>query len=101
MRALTPNPVHVIGNGLDVVVDVGIEVLASLALVARALHDLIEVLDHARGRERVAVVVEVETPRIARAFSKDFKDVLCRMEAPDRAVQFLTLAVGRARLADV
>ena len=96
MRSLPADPVHMVGDGLDVVVDVRVEVLAGLALVSRALDDVIQVLDHAGGREGVAVVVEVEAPRIAGAFGEDFEHVLRRMEAPDPAVELLPFG-SRAR----
>ena len=101
VRPLPSDPVHVIGDGLDVVVGVRVEVLARLPLVARALDDVVQVLDDARGRERMAVVVEVEAPRIAGAFGEHLEDVLRRMVAPDAAVQLLALGVRRAGLADV
>ena len=73
VRAAVADPVHVIGHRLDVVVNVRIEVAAGLALVPRAGNDVIEVLDHTGGRERVAVVVERQAPRVARALSEDLE----------------------------
>ena len=82
--ALAAHPVHVIGDGLDVVVDVGVEVRAGLALVSRARDHVVQMRDDAGGRESLAVVVEVEAPRVAGAFGEDLEDVPGRMVAPDR-----------------
>ena len=54
--------VAVVGDRLDVVVGVRVEVLARLALVAAALDDVEAVRDDAGLDERLAVVVEVERP---------------------------------------
>ena len=101
VRSLRADPVPVIGDGLDVVVGVRIEVLARLPLVPSALDDVVEVLDDARGREGVAVVVEVEPPRVARALGEDFEDVPGRVIAPDAAVERRAVGVRRAGLADL
>ena len=58
-------------------------------------------LDHADGREGVAVVVEVEPPRVAGAFREDFEHVLRRVKTPDPGVEALTLRGGCARFAHV
>src|SRR5262249_5669005 len=55
---------------------------------------------HARLDERLAVGVEVQTPRIARAFREDFKDVPGRMIAPDAGIDRCAVLVRRAGLAD-
>ena len=62
----------------------GLKCLPAWRLYRRALHDVEQVLDDARGREGVAVVVEVEAPRVARAFGEHLEDVPRRMVAPDR-----------------
>ena len=51
VRSLVADPVQVIGDRLDVVVGVRVEVLARLPLVARALDDVVQVRDDA-GRRR-------------------------------------------------
>ena len=101
VRTLVADPVHMVGNGLHVVEDVRIEVLAGLPFVAAARNEVIQVLDHAGGRERVAVVVEIQAPGIAGALGEDLENLAGRVIAPDRAVQFLTLGLRRSRLADV
>ena len=90
-----------VGDRLDVVEGVRIEVLAGLPLVAGARNHVIQVRDDAGGRERVAVVVEVEAPRIAGALGEDLEGLPGRVIAPDRAVELLTLGIRRSRLADV
>ena len=75
--------------------------LAGLALVSCALDHVKEMLDHADGREGVAVVVEVEPPRVAGAFREDFEHVCRRVKPPDPGVEALTLGGGCARPAYV
>ena len=50
VRPLVADLVHVVGDRLDVVVGVRVEVLAGLPLVSRALDDVVEVRDDARRR---------------------------------------------------
>ena len=69
-------PVQVVGDGLDVVVGVRVEVRARLPLIAAALDDVEGVRNDAGLDEGLAVVVEVEAPRIARAVGEDLEDVL-------------------------
>src|SRR5437870_1884493 len=88
------------GDGLDVVVGVTIEVLAGLALVPPALDDVVQVrYDTGRGK-RLAIVVEIDTPWIARAVGEHLELVSCGMIAPDTGIQRSALVGGRARLAD-
>ena len=92
--------VGVVGNRLDVVVGEGIEVLARLTLIAGAGQDMIKVRDDAGGIKELAAGIEIEAPRITRAFGEDLEDVAGRMETPDARVDLHALVVGRARLAD-
>ena len=71
-----------------------------LPLIAAALDDVPQMGNHAGGRNRLAPVVEVDAPGIARAFGKHFKHVPRGMIAPDARVERDALAVRRARLAD-
>src|SRR6185503_3385052 len=101
MRPFLANPVHMIGNRLDVAVDVWIEVLTGLPLVSSALDHLVEMLDDAGGHKRLTVIVEVESPRIAGAFGEHFKRTRDRMETPDAGIQSNALRVGCSRLTDI
>ena len=89
----------VVGDRLDVVVGVGIEMLTSLTLVAGAGQDMVEVRNDAGRVEELPTGVEVQTPGIARAFGENLEDVAGGMEAPDAGVDLLALRLGRARLA--
>ena len=62
-----------IGDRLDVVVGVRIEVGAPLPLVAGALDDVEQMRNHAGRQKRLAVVVEVDAPGIAGAVAKDLE----------------------------
>ena len=71
-----------------------------LPLVAAALDDVVEVRDDAGGDERLAVLVEVDAPGVARAVGEDLEVVPRRVIAPDAGVDRDAVGVGRAGLAD-
>ena len=79
-------PVTVIGDGLDVAVDVRVEMLAALAMVDAAGDDVKEMRDHAGADEELALGVVVDAPRVAEAVGDDLEHVLGRMVAEDPAV---------------
>ncbi len=62
---------------LDVVEEEFVEVLPALPVVVRALDDVEEMRDDAGGSERLAVVVEIDAPRIAGAVGETSK--VCRV----------------------
>ncbi len=82
------------------VVGIWIEVIASLSFVASTLNDVIQVRYHAGGQERLAMVIEVDAPRIAGAMGKHFEHMLCWVIAPDTGVNRYALIVRCARLTD-
>ena len=83
--------VTVVGDGLDIVVDGGVDVFAPLAVVDAAGDDVPEMRNHAGGDKHLAVVVEIETPRIAETVGDNFEAILRRMIAPDAAVDVLAV----------
>ena len=85
-RAAVRRPVAVIGDRLDVAVDVRIEMLAALAMVDAAGDDVPEVRDHARADEELPLGVVVDAPRVAEAVGDDLEHVLRRVVPPDAAV---------------
>ena len=93
-------PVPVTGDRLDVVKRIGIEVLSRLTLVPRSWNHVVEVRNHAGRLERMAQVVKVHAPRIARALGKDLEDVPHRMVSPDAGVDSRAVGLGRAGFAD-
>ena len=86
--------VPMVGDRLNVGVGVRIEVLARLPLVSGALNHVIQVRNDARRAERLAVVVEIDAPRIARAFGEDFELVPRRVIPPDARVDRHALGFG-------
>lgn len=78
--------VQVIGDRFDVRIGVWIEVLTSLTLIATAGNHVIQVWNNTGRHESVAVIIEVNSPRVARPFSKDFEFVPQRMVAPHPGV---------------
>ena len=90
-----------VGDGLDVVEDVAVEVLARLPVVARALDDVEQVRDHTGSGEGLAVVVEVDAPRVAGAPGEHLEPVCGRVVAPDPRVELGAVGVRGAGLADL
>src|SRR5215831_18527987 len=68
---LVADPVAVTGDGLDVGVSVWLVVVPRLPLVATTLADVEQVRDDAAGQEGIAVIVEVDAPRVAGPVGED------------------------------
>src|SRR5205823_6941976 len=77
-----------------------VEMLAALPLEASALNHVPEMRDHARLDETLAVFIEVNAPRIARAFCKHFENMLGGMIPPHAGVHALAFFLRRAGFAD-
>ena len=73
-------------TGLDVVEDVGVEVLPGLPLVMSPLDDVKQMRNHAGRDERLTAIVEVDAPRVARAVGEHLEHVSRGMIAPDAGV---------------
>src|SRR5947209_17670554 len=80
---LVAGVVAVVGDRLDVVIGVGVEVLAGLPLIACAGNDVNDVRDDAGGGEEVSKLVVVEAPWVARAVGEDFELMPHGMIAPN------------------
>src|SRR5690606_24208082 len=92
--------VDVIPDVLEVVVDRVAKMEARLALVTRALDHVVEVRDDAGRHERLAVVVPVDAPRVARSPREDLEHAARRVIAPNAGVHAHTVLPGRPRLSD-
>ena len=92
--------VEMIGDRLDVVVGVGVEMLTTLPMIPRPLNDVKRMRNHARLDEGLAAVVEVEAPRIAGALGEGLEDMPRRMIAPDCRVHRDPFRRRRAGFAD-
>ena len=78
--------VRVVGDSLDVIVNVRSNMLAALAVIESAGDHIPEVRDDTCRHEDLTVVVEVEAPRIAEAMRDDFEAILRRVIAPNTTV---------------
>ena len=94
------NIMTMVGDGFDIVVGVRIEVQATLTFVARSLNDVIQVRNNTRREESLAAVVEIDSPRIARAVRKDLERMTSRMVSPDSCIDPLTIFVCGPWFAD-
>src|SRR6516165_3811300 len=90
---LIPDPVPVFRDRLDVGIRVLLEMFPGLTLKAPALHDVEQMRNDAAGQKRVAVVVEIDSPRIARSPGENLELFLRRMVAPDARVDARALVV--------
>src|SRR5207244_427526 len=61
VRALAAGVMQMVGDGFDVVENVGVEMLSALPLVARALNHVPEMRNDAGLDETLAVLVEIDT----------------------------------------
>ena len=94
-------PVDVVRAGFHSLERERVEVGTEHPLEACSGDDVEDVLNHAVGEERLAPLIERETPRIRRAVRDDLELVPHRMEPPDAAVHGRSLVVGRTGLADL
>src|SRR5262245_38679788 len=101
VRPLAAGPVDVIGDRLDIVIDVGIKMRASLPVVASTLNNVEQVRDHAGLDKALAIWIEINAPGIARSFREHFEHLFDRMIAPHPGVDASAFAVGGAGLSDV
>src|SRR5262249_11884147 len=93
-----PLPMQMIGDGLDVVIGVRIEVGAGLAMIAAPLDD-VEGMRNDTGLDKcLAVIVEIEAPGIAGPVREDLELVPSRMIAPDAGVYWHAVLVRGAGL---
>ena len=92
--------VGVIGNRLNIVVGERIEMLAGLTLITGAGQNVVKVRNHAGRIEEFAAGIEIQPPRIARAFGEHLEDLASRVEAPNTRINFHALFVGRTWAAD-
>src|SRR5262245_62031276 len=76
----------VIGDRLDVTVDVRVEVLAALALIDSARNDVKQMWNDARGNEQLPLGVVVDSPWIAESMRDDLEHVFCRVIPPHATI---------------
>src|SRR4051812_25278521 len=74
---------------------------ACLPLVTGALNYVIQVRNNACRAKRLTMVVEVDTPGIARPLGENFERVPCWVITPDAGVNRHALRLWRARLAHI
>ena len=88
------NVMPVVSDGFDIVVRVRIEVQASLTLVTCTLNNVIQMRNDTGCEKRLASIVEIDAPRIARAVCKHFEGMASGMVSPDPCVEGLAILVG-------
>ena len=93
--------VYVLGDGFDVIINMGIKMLSSLSMKASALHYVPKVWDYAGGNESLSSIIEVYPPWITSTPAKDFEFFLGGMIAPHASVDALTFAIRCSQFADI
>src|SRR5690606_2091546 len=86
VRPLIAEPMHMIGDGFDIVVGIGIEMFTALAVVPCSLDHVEQVGDHTYRGKRVPVIVEIDTPRVARTVREDLKLVSRGVVTPNTGI---------------
>src|SRR5262245_3172867 len=92
---------NVIGDRLDVVVDVGVEMRSGLAGEPAALNHVEQMGNNAGFDNALAILVKIDAPRIAGALGEDFEFMSHGMIPPNARVDASALAVWRAGPADI
>src|SRR5436309_3183855 len=87
----------VIGDCFDRIVGVWEGRLSEKSLIASTLSDVPEMRQHTAGREQLAVIVKIESPRVCAALAENLKLAPGWMIAPDAAAKFLPLLLRCAR----
>src|SRR5665213_1763072 len=95
------HPVQMVGDRLDVIVNVRVVMLSALALVVRALDHVPEMRDHTGFDDALALVIEIHAPRIAGSLGKPLEDMADRMVSPHAAVDVNAILARRPRLANI
>ena len=90
----------VIRTGAHQRVQIGIEILPEHSLIVSAGNEMPEVTNDVVGKESLPVFVPIEAPRVGCAIDDYFENVASRMIAPNAAIEFDALLIGRAGSAD-
>ena len=93
--------VYVLGNGLDVIINMGIKMFPGLSMKAPALHNVPKVWDYAGGNESLSSIIEVYPPWVTSAPAKHFEFFLGGMIAPHASVDALAFAIRCSGFADI
>ena len=92
--------VLVISDGLDVVVDMRVQMGEALFVVDAALDDMKEVGNHAHGCESLPMIVKIESPGIGESAGVHLELMRRGMETPDASIYELTLGIVLIRSSD-
>src|SRR6516225_2860516 len=88
--------VDMVRNGGDVRIRERIEMVSGLSVVACTLDDVERMRNDAGLTKSLAVIVEVQTPRIAGAMGEHFENMLRGMIAPNAGIDRCPLRIGRS-----
>src|ERR1043166_4646692 len=81
---IAAGPAQMVGSGVHELIKIRIKILAKHALIMRARPDVPQMPDHIVGKERLSVIVPIQSPGVRGTFRDNFKNVLRWMIAPDR-----------------
>ena len=94
------NVMGMIGDRLDVIIQVGIEMLSSLPLVACSLDHVKQVGNDAGSNKSLAVLIEIDSPGVTAAPRKDVELMPRGMLTPDGRIERCALVVWCSRFTD-
>src|SRR5438552_11319971 len=98
---MSASVMKMVGNAFDVVEDIRIEVLAALPFKTTALNHVPKMRNHAGFDDTLAMFIEINSPRVARALGKKLEAVPRGMITPDAGSDRCALAIRRSRFADL
>ena len=91
----------VVGDGLDILVSMRIEVLPGLPLIPTAGYNMVKMRNDAGSDEPLAMLVVIQPPRVTGAFGEDFKLMPQGMVTPHSSIDGNAFVLRRAWFADL
>src|SRR5690606_10403455 len=96
VRTLVAEPMYVVGDSLDIVIRIGIEMLPTLPMVSCALDDVEQVRDDTYRGKRMPVIVEGEAPGVACPVRENLKLMARGVVTPHPSIDGGPFIVRRA-----
>src|SRR5690606_37016498 len=87
MRTRITDPMHMVCDRFDVIVNIWIEMLPGLSNVPSTLNHMVQMRNDTCGNESMPVLIKVQPPGIAGPPGKNLKLMRHRMKPPDAGIE--------------